>query len=57
MRDRSGREIERTISRETEVGEIHREREREREREPQRKRGMVGERKRDRGERKIKRKT
>ena len=39
MRDRSGRERGRTISRETEVGET------EREREPQRKRGMVGERK------------
>ena len=39
MRDRSGRERERTISRETEVGET------QREREPQRKRGMVGERK------------
>ena len=35
------------------MGETQRERERER----QRKRGMVGERKRDRGERKIKRKT
>ena len=62
-RDRQGweRKIERerTISRETEVGETQRERERE----PLRKRGMVGERKigiereRDRGDRKIKRKT
>ena len=43
MRDRSGRERNRIISRETEVGETQRERERERE--PQRKRGMVGERK------------
>ena len=39
------RKRDRTISRETEVGETHREREREREREPLRKRGMVGERK------------
>ena len=39
MRDRSGRERDRTISRESQVGET------QREREPQRKRGMVGERK------------